>query len=452
MYHRRACDRCYRYKEKCDFEGDTQICTLCRRSGSICKTLRSRLRQGRPPHPKHFDSNTSVQVWDIRKASVDSNRSHDLAKHHGQLSTTIYQWSPWLVQKFYAIYNIFMLGPTFAPTFRAAIQQSYICSPTLLHDVLTAIFTAIKRARYVVDPSDLSDVAKGARSLQTLRTARIGSAQDALPILVLGQTLAAFDFLTNCIGSSLILRYSLSSVQPWYEELLRNPTFDPVTVTPIFWDTISCLVKCEIPVVRFRPSKPHTVDRLAGLCTTLLPLFYDLCAANNKLKRLRASGVPVDITTIERIQKKLLSWTPKESQDITTTFSKEEILGMKTQALMYQTAGLLVAHRALNPIGKGDDIATLYANKIKSEFLKSLTLAGPSTRVHHVAFPILMASLEITNVPEDIWENITLLTIAPEVFTKMKDFIGYVWTERSRGFVGYISELVDQGPDFVVIP
>jgi hypothetical protein len=65
MPNRRACDRCHKFKEKCDFDNQATKCTLCQRSKSVCTTTRLEVRQGRRPKAKSLGPFVSVQVWDL---------------------------------------------------------------------------------------------------------------------------------------------------------------------------------------------------------------------------------------------------------------------------------------------------------------------------------------------------------------------------------------------------
>lgn len=486
MRRQKACDRCYRYKEQCD-SGNHNLegCSRCRDRGLVCTTSRALVRLGRRPKANRLGPNGSVQIFELEEKSNDFKLSRRrVCNHSSPCATTIsvnslsedetrlplpslLTWqradadellhsSPHLVGKFYAHYDIFMVGSSFACAFRTSIQETYVCAPVLVQEIYSAMSAAIQRARYCVFLSETLDVEQGASSVQKLRTAQIHSLSDALAIVSLGQTLAAFDFLTNCDSPWLILRYSLSSAQPWYEELSANPAYDPITICPIFWDTLWCLLRREIPVVRFRPRATPVVDRLAGICTTLLPIFYDLCVAGNKLKR-QSNGAPPEVHAscigrIERIEEKLHLWTPKTPHNFNVTFSKQEILGMRTQAQMYRTSALLIVHRMLNPFGTGDDTAISLANSILHDFLQYQEMTGSAASLHNTAFPVLLASLEISDMPTVIWNSIAMFNLAPVCLAKMQALVESVWTTRLNGSRDYLFDLVDAGPDFVVVP
>jgi hypothetical protein len=369
-----------------------------------------------------------------------------------QESEQLRKTTPSIIQQFSLKYDVFMFGPSFAREFRAAIQRSYMWAPFLVQDTYASIFIAIKGGRHDTGLWGRLLMDQGTISLRRLRTARITRMQDAFVVLALGQTVAAFDLLTHCMGLNAIMRYSLSSIGPWYGELSRDPALDPITITPILCDTISCLVRREVPVIKYSPRDAHVVDRMAGLSTTLLPIFYDLCVASKMLKHQLQSGPQVDTSAITQIEQRLLSWSPEPPPDLTDRFSKQEIHAMHAQALMYRTAGLLIAHRMMNPIGTLDDTASCYANSIILDFMSCSTSLGPGESLHNVAFPILVAALEIPTVPSEIWKSIKLLAIAPACVTKILDLVDHVWLKRRLGSMSFLLDLVEDGPDLVILP
>ncbi|KAG4431312.1 hypothetical protein IFR05_013209 [Cadophora sp. M221] len=544
MPGRRSCDRCFKYKQKCNFEDGEEACLECELSKSACTSSRLRVRQGRPPKVKKLGPAGSVQVWDVEspsnraaavlkrpspKGSVQAldvkttsssitavskkpspersvqvcdvetsvSSTFEVTKtytpqglqqllsfnywgtpkfltvaelavdlrengletypisHDGQLTSLSSPFqvdSPEVLKLFTDTYDLFMLGPSFAWGMRAAFQHSYLCSPVLLHDIIAVLWTTVKRARNNEAAWDQDDVARGAVSLQQLRTAKISGIGDALAILALGQTLAAFDLLTSCNGSTSILRYSLTSICPWYEDVAKNPTLDPVIIVSIYWDTLNSLVKREIPIIKHIPRDSPIVDRMAGLCTTLLPTFYDLCVVSKKSKDLLEAGSEVDIDGLEKIRQKIFWWRSEPPSNLADCFSDQEILKMEAQAAMYRTAALLFCHRTLHPIGTLDNVAREHADSIMSDFSKYSALLKPGESLQNVGFPILLVALEIQDLPKNVWKYITLSAAAPVFEAKISAMIDWVWMERSSGSTSFLLELVERGPDFVVIP
>ncbi|RDW74845.1 hypothetical protein BP6252_05987 [Coleophoma cylindrospora] len=498
MPSHRACDRCYKWKQQCIFKNDAEICSQCEGDAAICTTLRLQLRQGRRPKVKPIGAHGAMGVWEVSSVSSSSNQRSIIRRvtrlpttaTHGQIivphtralspvsqirganwsalpymptespyrsnitfvEQSPFETTPGIINRFYATYDLFMFGPSFAMTLRGAFHYSYLSAPRLLQDILYAMYPVTRLAKLKASPWDQTDIAKGTNSLQILRTAEITGSQEAVSILALGQALAAFDLLTYSISPLLVLRFSLSSIRPWYWKLSINPSLEPVIITSILWDTIDCLVKREIPVLKFIPGRPQIVDRMAGLCTTILPIFFDLCVASKNVKCQLESGSQIDFEALQSIQQSIISWEPEIPRDFNSTFSGPEIVKMQAQASMYRNAALLICHRMLHPIGTLDDTALQYARSIMDDFSKFSALVPPGTTLQNVTFPILIAALEIRNVPKETWRNIALSAAAPTCVAKMLAFVEYVWVERELGFTDFILNLVDTGPDFDAIP
>ena len=495
MLSRRACDRCHRYKEHCSFDNDAKSCVLCGRSGSRCTTSRLQLRRGRRPKAKSFGPDNSVQIWELASATGTIARATENQKPISDRSqkcssvikTTDVQpgyWSselidPWIchlqlpdfsannisdikapfdeptpatLKKFYELYNSFVFGPTFVPIFRTALQDTYMSSPVLLNDILPVMDTVAASACLKRFSWDQNDISKGSVSLQKLRTARIARIQDALAVVALGQSLAAFDLFTNGSGILSILRYSLCSIRPWYGELAKKSVFDTVVITPIFWDTIHCLVKQEVPVVKFFSRGDPVIDRMAGLSTSLLPILYDLCVASVKVKVASHAGDPIDNSSMANLGQRLTLWKPSPPLDFMSTFSDQEVLHMTAQVSMYHTASLLIHHRVLNPLGTQDDRALWYANNIMADFDRFSALLVPGSSLKNVTFPVFLAMLETREASDELSKRSAWTNVAPRCVAKLSALIAHVWKNRDCGFVGFLFDLIDSGPEFVVLP
>jgi len=501
---RRSCDRCYSCKAKCTFKSSSATCTRCEHSGAECTSLRSRLRPGRKPSRGQFGPHGSVHIWEIvhQSSCVDGVQPRDSQNFAFALDSSsddsneplisssgsedggddsllelsmVAQAEPNLPRPsqntclnaslqhlylrqtfdtgcFYAINDIFMLAPVFAPSFHAALRYSLDCPSIMLRDTSHAVFTAVVWARHAAVPWDQVDIPKCVVSLQKLRTAQVGSTWEALAITTLGQALAAFDAITACLGCALILRHTLTLIKPWYSSLSTNPHFDPITIAPIFWDHAHSLIRREVPVVKYfiREGQAFVVDRVAGLCTTLLPILYDLCVVSCQLKS--CPGSDEKITSLKLVIERLSSWFPALRPEDKVIFSDLELAAMRAQARMYRTAALLLGHRVINPIRTEDDIARSYADNILLELSTFAALAGPDRKLQHVVFPVFMAMLERPNVSRDIWRNISLLNITTVSMTKLSSFVEFFWEKRQCGFQGSIFELVGKDTDFEIVP
>jgi len=350
---------------------------------------------------------------------------------------------------FYATNDIFMLGPGFADDFLTTLRQSYEFSPSFLRDSYQAMFTALIWARHLATSFDQVDISRGALSLRRLRTFSVCNLRDAVAVFSLGPTLAAFDVLTRCQGSVTILRHSLSMVQSWYPTLSSSPGLDPIIIAPIFWDTSHCLIRREVPVIRYLVRDPHTVDRVAGMCTTLMPLLQDLCVASSRWRQAKKSQ---DAATIRNSRRTSPPGFPVIGPEFAKSFSKQETLAMTSQASMYRTAALLIIHRLFNPIGTADDTAKDYASDILAKLKDYLSLSGPQEKLQHTALPMFLAALEIPNLAEQTWICLSLLKAPSICLKKLSAVVDFVWEQRSEGYSGFILDLLETGPDFVVIP
>ncbi|KIW92612.1 uncharacterized protein Z519_06459 [Cladophialophora bantiana CBS 173.52] len=501
MATRRSCDRCYKKKERCTFEPHTGKCTQCVQSNSPCTSLRSRNRPGRKPKATAFGKYGSLHVWDAAGGSntqshkldacptpsstsslTSSQKSPDEIDNEAESSRTfeggelvpgprhyqreegfsvlwrrelgisleqLYDLQNSSLEFFYATNDIFMLGPGFADQFLTTLRQCYEFAPGFLRDTYQAMFTALIWARHQATSFDQVDISRGALSLRRLRTFSVCNLRDAVAAVSLGPTLAAFDVLTRCVGSVIILRHSLSMVQAWYPTLSNSPGLDPIIIAPIFWDTAHCLILREIPIIRYLVRDPHTVDRVAGMCTTLLPILYDLCVASNKLRR---SGEVQHVRTIREVENKIIAWRPDFGPELHRSFSKREILAMTAQASMYRAAALLTIHRLFNLIGTADDIAKAYATEIVAKLHEHLVSLGQEEKLQHTALPMFLAALELPNLAQETWTRLSLLKAPSICLKKLAAVVEFVWEQRSSGFSGSLFDLLEAGPEFVVIP
>jgi hypothetical protein len=493
MANRRACDRCYKKKERCAYEPHAGKCIQCVQSNFPCTNLRSRNRPGRRPKATAFGEHGSLHVWDSgsgsaierlnahasRKLSSPSSSETDnevesdhsvvkgdlvrFPRHYqrdqsfsslwcrelGVSIEQLYDIQSSSLEFFYATNDVFMLGPGFADEFLTTLRECYEFSPGFLRDSYQALFTALIWARHQGTSFDQVDISRGALSLRRLRTFSVCNLRDAVAVISLGPTLAAFDLLTRCVGSATILRHSLSMVQAWYPTLSGNPGLDPIIIAPIFWDTAHCLIRREVPVIRYLIRDSHTVDRVAGMCTTLLPILYDLCVASCKRKH---SGEAQDAEIIREVEKDIISWRPISSTELHKTFSKQEILAMTAQASMYRTAAMLIVHRLLNMIGTADDSAKAYAGDIVLNLQEYLISLGQEEKLQHTVLPMFLAALEIPNLASQIWGCLSLLKAPSICLKKLLAVVEYVWEQRSRGFSGFMFDLLETGPDFTIVP
>ncbi|KPI39923.1 uncharacterized protein AB675_11308 [Cyphellophora attinorum] len=423
-------------------------------------------RPGRRPIARQFQSGAALEVFevstprkkskqDVRAGGVSSSGTPPvapdlLAQFQDLFDGIPFEHNPEDLRNFLALYDLYVIGPTFAPSFRSAFQRAFFSGPDLVRDTYPAVQAVMRVARQLAPKPQLGDgVVRSASAMETLRTTIVKDAGEAFSIVALGQCLAAFDLMTSASGVDLILQYSLSSALPFYDNLSTDPYTDPVLITSIFWNTILSLIKGKMPVIRYQAHKPCVVDRIAGICTPLLPILHDLCRANVKAR----SGTLHDEgkARLKAIEYELTRWTPPCIQ-LESSYTADEAVIMKGQAVLYRSAALLVLHRIDHPFSQHDGVARALADTILVDFKSHSQLLNNDGSLQHVSFPLLMAALELEDFPHSLWETQGLLNATQACKEQLHAFIAYIWTERRSGSARFLSDIVENGPDFVITP
>ncbi|KIW83623.1 hypothetical protein Z517_02869 [Fonsecaea pedrosoi CBS 271.37] len=349
---------------------------------------------------------------------------------------------------FYQINDIFMIGPSFAQDFHRILRK---CSSTsrAVRDGFRAIFTAlIWRRHRAANWSDI-DISRGSSALERLRTAQPSTLDEAISLAALGPTIAAFDCLTTCTGALLVLRHSLSLIKPWYSQMSQDAELDPILIAPILWDTVNCLVTGDVPVLEYGFRDLYLVDRVAGMCTTLMPMLYQLCVLGHRIRDSTAEDYSQSLRTLKR---RLTLWSPVLQQESPGRLTRDDISAMVSQALMYRSASLLVIHRLSNPLGTGDATGKALADEIIRLLEDYLARRGPDSKLQHVNFPVFLAMLETTEVPKNIFKVLTALSITSISERKLTSVVDHVWEQRTKGYSGMLYDLLRSGPDFITVP
>ncbi|KAE8375686.1 hypothetical protein BDV26DRAFT_294801 [Aspergillus bertholletiae] len=439
----------------------SSVCVRCEKSSVTCTVSRQQLRAGRPPKQGLPGvAKGSLAVWDYvviegspeeglgePQIVTDSTSVEDTSQRSPSDSTHLGYPLHLEVENFYLLNDIYMFGSTFAKDFQQALEYCHRHSPDLLDEIFSALGSCLSWARFGLLTADQVDVRSGAVSVGKLRNAIIAHSHDALAVLMLGQALAAFDALVTSTAAISILRCSLSLALPWYPDIARNRLLEPITIAPIFWDTIWCLLHREVPVIRPLFHRAGIIDRVAGLCTSLLPILYDLCVASQQL----AEG-SVQERILENIEYQIRTWSPEDSSLCLEAYSELEILSMRTQATMYRTAGLLLIHRLRHPLTSEDMTAAALANDILEARNRFFVDAGTDAKLQNASFPLFLALLEIPISPEGLWQSSTRLRTRPTFVDRLFAFNSYYWDQRRSGFNGLLFELIDHGPEFIPGP
>jgi hypothetical protein len=352
-------------------------------------------------------------------------------------------------EQFSVIHMPFMLGPSFVPESQKTVYTILCLSaPTLTEGYLAFLGMMTRYQRSLVMRQQEPDMVKAAKGLQRLRDVKITQDYDAACALFLGQTMYVFNVLTAPDSSTAhsIVRSALMSTKAWLPRLVHFPIMDTIIMTPMLVDTVECLVRREIPIIRMPTTERIIVDRYAGVCATLLPLLYDLCVCSHTMRTgvlnigESPSGMYEQLADIERV---ILDWKPPNTPEILLKHGQYEVLAMMTQANAYRLAALLIIHRLRYPLGVEDETAQDLANSIFSIMSHFAESAAQETTALPVVFPLTMAMIEIEGPGEKLWERLSLYAVQSRSATRLQGFIKQVRECRETGYEGLWFDLVD---------
>jgi hypothetical protein len=350
---------------------------------------------------------------------------------------------------FFEVHRTFMLGRSFVDEFQSAVRRLFARSPQVLADAYS-VALKLMGSRHATSPGlDGHDLTIGIRCLQRLmdESSSITHPEDAAVIILLGQALLVYNTLITSPATQVITRGTLLSVKHWYPALIKQPHLDAVTLTPVLIDTIECLIRREMPVIRLPTPDRCIIDRFLGVCSSLLSLLYELCersyqAKLNEFVEHVSPWDSVEDDTYSEIESKIRDWAPELPSCFFTAYSTLEVSIMLAQARSYRIATLLVIHRLRFPLGIEDLVAQCYANDILRE-LSILKAWPPDTATGlGLDFPLLIATLELPEVGSDIYKVFEPLRFRRQHSGEILDFINFVTAARENGYNGLWFNLV----------
>jgi hypothetical protein len=297
-----------------------------------------------------------------------------------------------------------------------------------------------------------------AAALQKFRTISIHDSTEAAMVLSLGTAIATFELLTSGKDCRAIYGHMLSLIRPWYSDISSCPDMDIDVLCPVLMDTAECLVRREVPVIRFFVRDAAIVDRYVGLCSTMLPILYDICVLGHETKNLmhsRSGDIDDDLAeAIAEMEETTQRWQPTPPPGFAERFSSQEVVSLLTQARAYQGVALLILHRLRHKFGTEDMQGRLKSQRILSELELCYSITGQYGV--HVALPFMVAALEVTDLQERQKLIGRLLTGRGNIYyqfaQKIKGFLEYVWLRRDEGEIFSWFGLVDEVPDFAMMP
>lgn len=132
-------------------------------------------------------------------------------------------------------------------------------------------------------------------------------------------------------------------------------------------DTIECLVRCQISVIRYRVRDSNLVDRLVGLCPPLLPIMYDVCQFAYESKCRNLLPMELNLVLFNRLNELVASWQVQPPAEFLTKFSTQEVTCLLIRAYVFKAAISLLLHRPQYLFGAEDQTAIRLSAEILSE-------------------------------------------------------------------------------------
>ncbi|KAK8064624.1 hypothetical protein PG994_007262 [Apiospora phragmitis] len=386
---RRACDRCYELKARCQLVSSAaNKCSRCERLGLDCSTVRPVRPAGR-----------KVQR---RKLSVPSKLSkeqpEDLVAWLNEVSDLLPEERELL---------IFLLGRPetldcymVCPSFQAAAQQALVAQLSAAFSTVKDAYLAFAIALKQLDPAlsrGTEDIVRHASSaMATLRSLPVANQQDAALCLTLGAALALSMHSTIGMGVAEICRYCLTATMPFVE---KSDISDGHSKSwhgfMVLLEMMDCLVHRQKPALRLQiKSSEKGVDRHLGLCSPLLPHYYDICVISHSLASISDMSVLNLLhKQLDAIQTSVEAWRPSHAGPFADQFESADIVNLLAQAKVYRLGALLVSHRLRHAFGEHDEPADIWSKEILAE----LEIAHQITRrsVRCVTLPFMIAAVEI---------------------------------------------------------
>lgn len=350
---------------------------------------------------------------------------------------------------FFQAHRRFMIGESFIDGFHSTIRMLFHHSPHALADAYVALLELIhheKQRGVILHDLDLS---LGSRCLYYLvkSLSAIQSVEEATVAIMLGQVLLAYNAILP-LGSStrVITRGTLWGVRAWYPILLRRPEYDSIVIVPVLVDTIDCLVRRDVPVLRLPATERTIVDRFSGICSSLLPILYDLCECSYRAR----TGGNLDTERhvndpYQDVQKRIMSWIPAIPPELSPIYTSREREAMLAIASSYRVASLLIIHRLRNPFGVDDAAASLYAKQILDDVSSLMPWASGGATGLAVDFPLLIAMIELPVRGQKVFTSLEPLRYRKRQAECILEFVNHVTEARHSGYRGLWFDLVQEG-------
>ncbi|OAL49789.1 hypothetical protein IQ07DRAFT_631794 [Pyrenochaeta sp. DS3sAY3a] len=331
----------------------------------------------------------------------------------------------------------FTLGQGFTENFRSLGYTRFCESKEFIHEGSLACAGAVFHARAKSTGFQDTHFARSAVGLRKLRGATVTKSEVA-PCLTLGMSLATFELITSGKYVHSITRFTLSLVHPLYSFICGDPGLHSQALSLIFMDTLECLLRRRIPIIRYKECEVSVVDRLVGLCAPLLPIIHDICYYAYMMNESQMKGTQeLHLAELDRLVEMVTNWEPRPfPAEMAARLSAQEKIHLLSHARAFKKAITLVIHRLKYPFGVEDSKANMLSTEIFAEFGIDLCQETGNERktMPQTMVPWMIAAFEVTH-PERRYRLLHMeLPTSREILrlpaARMKDTVQGVWMRR----------------------
>lgn len=449
----RSCDRCYVVKERCERTPGVAKCERCTRVGHACESKRPTKRPGRPPAP-YLQSGSRRS----RAGGAGAHHKNPVSRRKKDASTppTAPATTAWqnvlssvghLTHQEVALIDRavnhddftkqFVLGPSFFNDHRQKLVFHLLSSRPVVLDGFLAVSLACG------DKMMINHSFKHATSaLLKLRSFIIKDRLDMTSCLVLGWQILHFALNAGGGQPLEICSQTLDLIKPHYAaEKHLESAYVTFLTSLVFTETAECLMQTRMPTLRVNQAQHATqIDGCVGLCTTLLPLLYDVAEINFEMYT-RSQQIPnasprnmVDLLErLEIVKMSITLWKPPVPDDFCTKYTSVEIAHMMCQMHVTQTAFLLIIHRLQHPFGTENGTAQALASTILSHL--DMTVHVTKKTAMCVDISLIAACLEVEDEADRAQRLRSFSAIGSHsaVFQqRINGLISLVWAARLR--------------------
>lgn len=213
--------------------------------------------------------------------------------------------------------------------------------------------------------------------------------------ITFGLAIMTFAMTALGTGATTVRRHILKHVAS-QTVLPPEIQYSDSLIPMLVFETWECLLKRSVPLIKLEIMEDTPpVDRLFGLGTPLLPLFYEICQLSQTMAIMSDDERAEMHPAVSDLKYCLERWQPRPPPSFIQDFTTVEVVHLLCQVELHRKAALLFLHRLQYPFGEEDESANRQAREIMSEIDRAQLVTG--ARVYCIAFPFFLAGVNAQN-------------------------------------------------------